>query len=71
MSNKTMLIKRDKIVRKDKDVAKIMNSYITNITKTLNIKSSKNSNSNDIMELISRFNDHVSIKTNNRKLSAI
>ena len=71
MSNKTMLIKRDKIVRKDKDAAKIMNSYITNITKTLNIKSSKNSNSNDIMELISRFNDHVNIKTNNRKLSAI
>ena len=53
MSNKTMLIKRNKIVRKDKDAAKIMNSYITNITKTLNIKSSKNSNSNDIMELIS------------------
>ena len=39
-----------------------MNNYIINITKTLKSKSSKNYNCNDIMELISQFNDHVSIK---------
>ena len=48
-------------MRKDKNVAELMNNYI-NITKTLNLKSSKNSNCNDIMELISQFNDHVTIK---------
>ena len=39
-----------------------MNNYIINITKTLKSKSSKNYNCNDLMELISQFNDHVSIK---------
>ena len=39
-----------------------LNNYFINITKNVNLKSSKNSNSNDIMEYISRFNDHVSNK---------
>lgn len=48
-----------------------MNNYFIIITKILNLKSSKNSNSNDIMELISHFKDYVSIqKTYSRKLSA-
>ena len=57
-----MSVQKDKIVRKDKNVAELMNNYFINATKTLNLKSSKYSNSNDIMELISHFNDHVSIK---------
>ena len=34
-----------------------MNNYFINITKTLTIKATKNSNINDIMESISQFND--------------
>ena len=47
---------------KDNNVAKLMNNSFINIEKILNLKLSKNSNSNDIMDLISQFNDHVSIK---------
>ena len=61
MSNKIMLVETDKIICKDKSVAEFMNNYFINITKTLDLKSSKNSNSNDIME-ISWFNDYVSFK---------
>ena len=62
MSNKIMLVGKDKIVPKVKNIAKLMNYYFINITRTLNLKSSRNSNSNDIMELLSKFNDHSSIK---------
>ena len=61
ISNKIILFE-EKIVRKDKNVAEVKNTYFINITKTLTIKSTKNSNSNDIMESISQFNDQVSIK---------
>ena len=62
MSNKIMSVGKDKIVPKVKNIAKLMNYYFINITRTLNLKSSRNSNSNDIMELLSKFNDHSSIK---------
>ena len=55
MSNKIILFEKDKII--DKNVAEIMNNYFINITKTLTIKSIKNSNINDIMESLSQFND--------------
>ena len=55
MSKKLMLDEKDKIVRKDKNVAEIMTNYFINTIKTLDIKSSKNSNNNDIMEMISQF----------------
>ena len=61
MSSKIML-EKDKIMRKDKNVAEIMNNYFNNIIETANLKSSKISNSNDIMELTFLFHDHVSIK---------
>ena len=53
MSNRIMLVETDKIICKDKIVAEFMNNYFINITKTLDLKSSKNSNSNDIMEMTS------------------
>ena len=56
ISNKIILFE-EKIVRKDKNVAEVKNTYFINVTKTLTIKSTKNSNSNDIMESISQFND--------------
>ena len=61
MSNKIMLVGKDKIVHKVKNIAELMNYYFINITRTLNLKSSS-SNNNDIMELLSKFNDHSSIK---------
>ena len=61
MSNKIMLVGKDKIVHKVKNIAELMNYYFINITRTLNLKSSSSSN-NDIMELLSKFNDHSSIK---------
>ena len=62
MSNKIMFVEKDTTVRKNENVAEFMNNYFINITKTINLKSSKNSNSNDILELISQFNDHASIR---------
>ena len=58
-----MFVEKDKIVlvRKDKNIAEVVHNYI-NIIKPLNLKSSKNSNSYDIIELISQFNDRVNIK---------
>ena len=61
MSNKIILVEMDKIVHKDKTVAELMSNYFINITKTRNLKSSKNSN---------RSCDHVNIKKNKRKCSA-
>lgn len=57
ISYEIMLVDKDKNMRKDKNVAEIMNNYFINITKTLTIKSIKNSNINDIMESLSQFND--------------
>ena len=62
MSNKIMLVEKDEIVRKGENVSELIKNYFIKIKKTLNLKLSKNPNSNDIMELISHFSDHVSIK---------
>ena len=45
--NKTMIVEIDKIVRKDKNVAEFMKNCFINITKSLNLKSSKNFNVNE------------------------
>ena len=39
-----MIVEIDKIVRKDKNVAEFMKNCFINITKSLNLKSSKNFN---------------------------
>ena len=38
MTIKIMLVEKDKIVGKDKNVAKVVNNFFTSITKTLNKK---------------------------------
>ena len=53
-----MLVEMDKIAQKEKIVAELINNNFINIAKTLNLKSLKSSNSNDIMDLISQFNEH-------------
>ena len=40
MSCKAMLVEKDKIMRKDKNVVEVINDYFINIMKTVNIKSS-------------------------------
>ena len=37
MSNKIMFVEKNTIVRKDENVAELMNNYFINITKTLNL----------------------------------
>ena len=51
-------------VEKGKIVLPIQKCWLKfiNLTRTLNLKSSKKSNSNYIMELIFQFNDHASIE---------
>lgn len=39
ISNKIMLVEKDKIVRTDKNIVKLINNYFFSITKTLNLKS--------------------------------
>ena len=57
-----MLVEKGEIVCKGKNAAEFMKNYFINIKKALNLKSSKNSNNNDIIELIFQFNDHMRIK---------
>ena len=66
-----MLVEKGEIVCKDKNAAEFMKNYFINIKKALNLKSSKNSNNNDIIELISQFNDHVRIKKQNTAKNTI
>ena len=57
-----MLAEKNKVGQNDKNVGKIMSNYFIN----KNSKIIQNSNSNDNMELILQFNDHVSILKQNK-----
>ena len=46
----------------NKKVCNTINNYFINITKTLNLKPYKCSNNDNINEIISAFNNHISIK---------
>ena len=60
MPHKTMSFENDKIAHKAK---KLLKSWITTLLpKVLDLKPTKNSNINDIIELISQFNDHGNIE---------
>ena len=48
MSSKITLIEREKIMHKDKEIAKTMNKYFVNKSKTLRLKRSKKYDTNDI-----------------------
>ena len=47
MSSKITLIERDKIMHKDTEIAKTMNKYFVNKSKTLRLKRSKKYDTND------------------------
>ena len=46
----------------EKEIANTMNNYFINITRHLNLKSHTASNTMDIEQITSAFNNHVSIK---------
>ena len=62
MSSRITLVERYKIIHKDEEIAKTMNNYFVNRTKTLRLKRSKKYRTNDIGILTSQFKDHASIK---------
>ena len=62
MSSRITLVERYKIIHKDEEIAKTMNNYFVNRTKTLHLKRSKKYRTNDIGILTSQFKDHASIK---------
>ena len=61
-SSKIILSERGSILNDNKEICNTMNNYFKNITKTLNLKPYKCSDTMDINEIISTFDNHVSIK---------
>ena len=59
---KIILSEKGSILNDNKKVCNTMNNYFVNITKTLNLKPYKCPNSMNINEIISTFDNHVSIK---------
>ena len=49
------------VITSEKEIKKTMNNYFINITKHLNLKLQTASNTMDIEEITSAFNNHVSI----------
>ena len=52
----------DSVLISEKEIANTMNNYFINITKRLNLKRHTASNTMDIEQIISAFNNHVNIK---------
>ena len=52
----------ESVLINEKEIANTMNNYFINITKHLNLKPHTASNTMDIEEITSAFNNHISIK---------
>ena len=67
-SNKMMIIEKDKVLSEERSIAKVMNNYFADISKSLNLKDSSESNVDNIGSNIRHslknvlFEDHVSVK---------
>ena len=61
-SEKIMLLENNSIKTNEKEIATIMNDYFINISKNLNLKSSKKCIAKDLNSIVSEFDDHISIK---------
>ena len=57
-----MLLENNSIKTNEKEIATIMNDYFINITKNLDLKSSKKCTAKDLNSIVSEFDDHISIK---------
>ena len=63
-SSKIILSEKGSIFNENKNICITMNNYFINITKTLNLKPYKYPNTVNINEIISTFDNHISIKKN-------
>ena len=61
-SDKIALYGNESVLTNEKEIANTMNNYFINITKHLNLKPHTASNTRDIQQITSAFNNHVSIK---------
>ena len=61
-SGKIALSGNGSVLTNEKEIANAMNNYFVNITKHLYLKPRTTSNTMDIEQIISAFNNHVSIK---------
>ena len=61
-SDKIALSGNESILTNEKEIANTMNNYFINITKHLNLKPHTASNTMDIEQITSAFNNYVSIK---------
>ena len=57
-----MLLENNLIKTNEKEIATIMNNFFINITKNLDLKSSKKCTTKDLNDIVSEFDDHISIK---------
>ena len=57
-----MLLKKHLIKTNEKEIATKMNIFFINITKKLDLKSSKKCTTEDLNSIVSEFDDHISIK---------
>ena len=62
MPSKITLLERDTTINKDNEIAKTMNKYFVNITKTLCLKRLRKYDTNDIDILTSQLKYHASIQ---------
>ena len=67
-SNKMMIIEKDKLLSEENSIAEVMDNYFVDISKSLNLKDSSESNVDNIGSNIRHslknvlFEDHVSVK---------
>ena len=61
-SRRITLLENDSVLTDDKNIAKTMNNFFTNITKNLNLKPYKDSSLTNINGTIPNFDNHLSIK---------
>ena len=60
-SEKNHAVENNSIKTNEKEIATIMNDYFINITKNLDLKSSKKCTAKDLYSIVSEFDDHLSI----------
>ena len=68
-SNKMMIIEKDKLLSEEESIAEVMNNYFVDVSKSLKLKDSSESNVDNTGSNCGHslnnvlFEDHVSVKT--------
>ena len=55
------IVEKDSIITDENKIATLMNNYLINITKNLDLKTSKVPNTSNIDEITKHFDDHISV----------